>query len=77
LIVFVMFIAANVFGWNFALGAAAQFKPTSYVTDLVGPNPSGVARGTFLFCLGVIVLVGYLIKIAGKNWARASGETKL
>ena len=77
LVVFVMFIAANVFGWNFALGAAAEFKPTSYVTELIGPNPSGVARGTFLFCLGVIVLVGCLIKIAGKNWARASGETKL
>jgi len=77
LVVFVMFIAANVFGWNFAFGAGARFAPTNYVTDLVGPNPSNVARGTFLFAMAVIGFVGWLVHLAGKNWAaRSNGGIK-
>jgi SNF family Na+-dependent transporter len=71
--VFVMFIAANVFGWNFSFGAAARFTPTSYVTDLVGPNPSAVARGSFVFMAAVILLIGWLVHLAGKRWARQEG----
>ncbi|MSU46503.1 MAG: sodium:calcium symporter [Lacunisphaera sp.] len=72
LVVFVMFIAANVLGWNFSL-AAAEFKPTSYVTDLVGPNPSAVARGTFLFILAMVSMIGYLVHLSGKNWNKQIG----
>jgi SNF family Na+-dependent transporter len=75
LVVFVMFIAANVFGWNFSFGEAARFNPTSYVTDLVGPNPSAVARGAFGFVAAVVLLIAGLIHVAGKNWARQEGET--
>lgn len=74
LVVFVMFIAANVFGWNFSFGEAARFNPTSYVTDLVGPNPSAVARGSFAFVAAVILLIAGLIHVAGKNWTRQEGE---
>jgi len=73
LIVFVMFISANVFGWNFSFGAGARFAPTSYVTDLVGPNASNVARGTFLFCAAVVGFIGYLTHLAGKRWTQSTG----
>ncbi len=75
LVVFIMFVAANVFGWNFSF-AAPQFKPTSYVTDLIGPHASGVARGTFLFCLAVIAFVGHLIRMAGRTWGDPTGGAK-
>lgn len=69
-LVFLMFIGANVLGWNFSL-SAPQFHPTSYVTDLVGPNPSNVARGTFLFTLAVVALIGWLVHLSGRNWAES------
>jgi len=72
LVVFVLFIAANVFGWNFSFGAAAKFTPTNYVTDLVGPKASAVARGSFAFMTAVILLIAWLIHRAGLNWARQS-----
>lgn len=68
LVVFLMFVAANVFGWNFAFGADAAFKPTGYVTDLVGPNANPVARLTFGFMIAVIGAIGVLTHFAGKNW---------
>lgn len=74
LIVFVLFIAGNVFGWNFQFGAAAQFKPTNYVTDLIGPNHSNVARGSFLFILVNIVFVIVLTRLAGIRWAVQSAN---
>lgn len=76
LIVFVMFIAANVFGWNFKLGADAAFNPTSYVTDLVGAHPNPVARGTVAFMLVVVAFVCFLIHLSGKNWAKNGGGNK-
>ncbi|HTL69595.1 MAG TPA: sodium-dependent transporter [Lacunisphaera sp.] len=76
-LVFLMFIGANVLGWNFSF-AAPQFHPTSYVADLVGPHPSNVARGTFLFTLAVIALIGWLVHIAGRNWSTGAtgGNTR-
>lgn len=72
IVVFVMFIAANVLGWNFSI-SAAEFNPTGYVTDLVGPHPSPVARGSFAFILGVTGLIAVLIHFAGKNWTTHNG----
>jgi SNF family Na+-dependent transporter len=68
--IFVMFILANVFGWNFSL-ADPQFKPTSYITDLVGPNPSDSARIAFGFIVITVIFVGLMINLAGKRWDAA------
>lgn len=71
LAVFVMFTLKNVFGWNFSFAAPA-FDPTGYVKDLVGENPSRVAR----LSVGLIVIMTaftfVLVNIAGKVWARQS-----
>jgi SNF family Na+-dependent transporter len=71
LTVFVLFLCANVFGWNFRLGAAAEFRPTGYVTDLVGPNPSAAARITVGFIVINLIFVGMLVAQAGKRWTAA------
>ncbi len=68
--IFVMFILANVFGWNFSF-TAPEFKPTSYITDLVGPNPSGSARIAFGFIVITVIFVGLMINLAGKRWDAA------
>jgi SNF family Na+-dependent transporter len=72
LVIFVMFVLANVFGWNFVFGAGAEFKPTGYITDLVGPNPSGPARVAFGFILITITFVALMISQAGKRWEAAA-----
>lgn len=66
--IFVMFILANVFGWNFQFGARAEFKPTSYITDLVGDTPSAPARIAFGFIVITIIFVTLLVSQAGKRW---------
>jgi neurotransmitter:Na+ symporter, NSS family len=68
--IFVMFILANVFGWNFSF-AAPEFKPTSYITDLIGPNPSDSARIAFGFIVITIIFVCLMINLAGKRWDAA------
>lgn len=68
LAVFVLFLLNNVFGWNFAFGDAARFEPTSYVRDLIGPEPSQVARAGVLFIAALFVSILTLTHLAGKNW---------
>lgn len=75
-VIFIMFLLANVFGWNFAFGADARFNPTGYVTDLVGPNPSGSARLTFGFIVTSIIFVCMLIQQAGKRWDKAAHKSR-
>jgi neurotransmitter:Na+ symporter, NSS family len=70
-----MFILANVFGWNFQFGAGAEFKPTSYITDLVGETPSAPARIAFGFIIITIIFVTLLVAQAGKRW-EAAAKTK-
>jgi neurotransmitter:Na+ symporter, NSS family len=76
-IIFVMFLLANVFGWNFSF-TAPEFNPTSYITDLIGPNPSNSARLTFGFIVTTIIFILMLIGQAGKRWdaARKNGGTQ-
>ncbi len=65
--VFVMWLLKNVAGWNFSF-ARAEFKPSGYVADLIGDNPSWVARLTVGF---IVIVTGFslmLINIAGKRW---------
>jgi SNF family Na+-dependent transporter len=72
LAIFVMFLLANVFGWNFTFGAGAEFKPTGYITDLIGPNPSDAARIAFGFIVITIIFVTLMIAQAGKRWEAAA-----
>lgn len=72
IVIFLLFISANVFGWNFSF-AAAEFKPTSYVTDLIGPDHSPVARFAFAFIVAFVALIGVLVHQAGKNWTKNKG----
>lgn len=68
--IFIMFVLANVFGWNFSF-SAPEFKPTGYITDLVGPNPSASARISFGFIVITIIFVCLMIKLAGARWDAA------
>ncbi len=66
--IFVLFLLKNVFGWNFQWGAAAAFEPTSYVRDLVGPNPDRVARLGVALVVVMAIFTCVLVQIAGKRW---------
>lgn len=80
LTIFVLFVLKNVFGWNFAFGATAVFKPTSYIRDLIGPAPSHVARLSVALILVMSVFTLVLAHLAGKRWEKknlnASQEKK-
>jgi SNF family Na+-dependent transporter len=65
--IFALFVLFNVFGWNPGTG---QFKPSSYVSDLVGAHPNDVARLSVGFILVIITFFLVLIAQAGKRWNR-------
>src|SRR5690606_15458042 len=67
LAIFVMFLLQNVFGWNYSF-ADPVFAPTGYVKDLVGDEPSHVARLTVGFILIITVFALVFVNIAGKRW---------
>lgn len=68
--IFVLFVMKNVFGWNFAWGAAATFNPTSYIVDLVGKTPSHVARLSVGLIIVMFIFTLVLAHLAGKNWEK-------
>ncbi len=65
--VFVMWLLKNVAGWNFSFTDPA-FAPSGYVGDLIGDEPSWVARLTVAFIVIVTSFALLLINIAGKRW---------
>ncbi|HKI69002.1 MAG TPA: sodium:calcium symporter, partial [Verrucomicrobiae bacterium] len=73
LTIFSFWVLFNVFGWD---PATHQFKPTGYVTDLVGKNSNDAAR----FSIGVIALIIIFFVImtaaAGRRWDRATNRQK-
>ncbi len=78
LVIFVLFMLKNVFGWNFSLAAPA-FNPTYYVKDLVGAHHNTVARLAVLLIGVFTVFTCVLINVAGRRWMGAggpSGESK-
>jgi NSS family neurotransmitter:Na+ symporter len=81
LTIFVLFLLKNVVGWNFVVGPGALFTPTSYVRDLIGPEPNDVARLSVGLIALVFTLALLLAHRAGKNWERkapaASKENNL
>lgn len=74
LTVFGMFILQNVFGWNFSI-SDPEFNPTTYVRDLIGPEPNFVSRVTIVFILVISLFSLLLVNIAGKNWNRRHAQS--
>lgn len=68
------FVLRNAFGWNFSL-TTPEFKPSGYITDLVGAQSSNVARLAVLFILLLGAYTALLIKIAGERWAQRETST--
>ncbi|HEY9510923.1 MAG TPA: sodium-dependent transporter [Verrucomicrobiae bacterium] len=73
LTIFSFWVLFNVFGWNPSTG---EFKPTSYVTDLVGPHSDPVAR--FSIGLIAVTIIFFLITTAaaGKRWDNIKDSKK-
>lgn len=67
-LIFMLFVINKIVGWNFRFGAEAVFAPSGYVTDLIGPAPSGVARASFAFLLGVLALTFWLVRVSARRW---------
>ncbi|MGN6644473.1 MAG: sodium-dependent transporter [Verrucomicrobiota bacterium] len=71
LTIFAFWVLFNVFGWNPSTG---EFKPTSYVTDLVGEHADNVAR----LSLGLIAITITFFLVttaaAGRRWDNARSE---
>ncbi len=62
----------DVLGWQ---PGATGFKPSSYVTDLIGPEPSNVARlsmAVIVICIAFFLL---LIAAAGRRWTQRDSTT--
>jgi hypothetical protein len=73
LTIFSFWVLFKVFGWNPSTG---EFKPTSNVTDLVGPHSDPVAR--FSIGLIAITIIFFLITTAaaGKRWDKINDSNK-
>lgn len=71
--IFLLWIFFNVLGWN---PSSHEFKPTGYITDLIGQNFNPVAR----LSLGVIamMLIFFVITTAaaGRRWDLISNRSK-
>ena len=75
--IFAMFVAGDVFGWNFSF-TAPRFQPTSRITDLVGSADrpaSPVAIMCVAFIAIVSVFVAMLINQSGQRWTDATRAT--
>ena len=73
LTIFAFWVLFNVFGWNPSTG---EFKPTSYVTDLIGPHSDPVTR--FSIGLIAVTIIFFLITTAaaGRRWDRINDSKK-
>jgi SNF family Na+-dependent transporter len=71
--IFVLWIAFNVFGWNGDFSAPV-FKPSGYITDLVGDNPSTVARASVAVIIVTIAFLTIITHLAGRRWYGPDGK---
>jgi neurotransmitter:Na+ symporter, NSS family len=63
--IFGLFVLFNVFGWQPATG---EFKPTSYVSDVIGPTASPVARLSVGLVAVFLIFFCIITSLAGKRW---------
>jgi neurotransmitter:Na+ symporter, NSS family len=71
IIIFILFVMFNVFGWDPKTGA---FNPTSYIDDLIGSNPNNVARLSVLLIAVFLIFFLILAAGAGRRWDKARRE---
>ncbi|MCX7723307.1 MAG: sodium-dependent transporter [Verrucomicrobiae bacterium] len=71
--VFALFVLFNVLGFDPQTG---QFKPTSYVRDLVGRDADPVARLSVLLIGIVVCFFLVLIATAGRRWDKAAPKAR-
>jgi SNF family Na+-dependent transporter len=69
-VIFALFIVTKIVGWNFHFGDAAEFAPTSYVTDLVGDKPNPVAWASIGFILLIAAITVAIIRASTPHWNR-------
>ena len=67
--IFALWILFNVFGWNPSTG---ELKPTSAVTDLIGPEPNRVARLSVGLIAVIIIFFLITTAAAGRRWDKAA-----
>ncbi len=72
LLIFVLWVLFNVFGWNPGTG---EFRPTGYIMDLIGgdgttPESVGVARMSVGVIAIVILFTLLLTHVAGRRWEK-------
>lgn len=75
-LVFVMWVMENVFGWNPATGG---FQPTGYVMDLVGSETqeaSNVARMSVGLIIIISVFMLILVNVGAKRWHKKISHIK-
>jgi neurotransmitter:Na+ symporter, NSS family len=65
--IFALFVLFNVFGWQPATG---EFKPTGYVSDLIGRTTSPVAQLSIGLVVLFVVFFGLITSLAGKRWSK-------
>lgn len=74
-IIFTLFIINKVIGWNFRFGTSAVFAPSSYITDLVGPQANPVAQASVAFLIVVSALSFILVRLSAKRWDARQNST--
>ncbi len=68
--IFALWMAFNVFGWNGDF-SAPEFKPSTYITDLIGgkdTKPDPVARAAVGVVLVTLTFFTVVAHLAGKRW---------
>lgn len=71
LTIFVFWVLFNVFGWNPSTG---EFKPTSYVTDLVGAKADPVARLSIGLIAVTVIFFLITTAAAGRRWEKINSS---
>lgn len=71
--IFSLWILFNVFGWNPSTG---EFKPTGYVTDLIGQSPDPVARLSVGLMVVLILFFVITTAAAGRRWDLIGDRSK-
>lgn len=74
LTIFVLWILFKVLGWDLSTG---EFKPTGYVTDLIGPEYSVVARLSVGFVLVIITFFLITTAAAGRRWDKNRSDQRV
>lgn len=72
--IFVMWLLKNVAGWNFSFSQPV-FAPSGYVVDLIGSQPSPVARLAIALVVVITAFALVLTHLAGKRWEAAAARS--